>query len=181
MPVGQRFGGIGVVGPDQHHAPAVDGGNPLALQPLDQVPGVMARSGLHADLVQGIALLGGLGPLVGDPLGVLGRRVLGIHRTGIVGRLPALRNRLPVRQLDVGLPSLVGDQPLDQALRGLALGTAAGVTEHVVAVDGDDDLVVEGALEVVLELLGLQRLAEAVREAVVVQVDVQAPVVVHRL
>jgi hypothetical protein len=47
------------------------------------------------------------------------------------------------------------------------------------AVDGDHDPVGERAPQVTLELLRLKRLSEPVGEAIIVQVDADAPVVFH--
>jgi len=55
-------------------------------------------------------------------------------------------------------------EPADQLLDGLGLAAGAGVAEQLGPVDGDDDAVVELALEVVLEHLGGEQLAEPMRE-----------------
>ena len=155
-------------------------GDVLRLEAVDQLPRMVARAAFDAHLVLGVALLGRLRALVGDPFGLLLRHRLRIGRLRLVGRLPALGRRVPVRQFDGGVPVLVGDQLLDQPLGGLGLPAGPRVAEDFVAVDRDEDLVGERPLQVVLELFGLEPLAEVVRDAVVVEIDVEAPVVVHR-
>ena len=58
----------------------------LRLEALDEVPRVVARAAFDADLVLGVALLGRLRALVGDPLGSLLRHLLRVGRLRFIGR-----------------------------------------------------------------------------------------------
>ena len=86
---------------------------------------------------------------------------------------------MPVLELEVDVPLLlVGHRP-DHLLGALGLLPRAGVTEHLRPVGGDDHAVVKRGVKVVLELGSLEVRGEKVRELVLVQVDLQPPVVVH--
>jgi hypothetical protein len=74
----------------------------------------------------------------------------------------------------VTLRDLVG-----QAADAFGLIAAAGVAEDHGAISRDDHALVEGLLEVVLELVGVELLGEVVSHALLVEVDAHAPVVVH--
>ena len=62
----------------------------------------------------------------------------------------------------------------------LGLFPGAGVEEHSGSVSSDDDAIVKRRAQVVLELLSSEALGEALRVVLLAQVDLQAPVVVHR-
>ena len=86
---------------------------------------------------------------------------------------------MPLGDLHVdGQLVLLGElaHEVGDALRLLA---RARVTEDQRALDRDDDAVMEGLAQVVLELVGIELLGQLPGQSVVLDVDPYSPIVVH--
>src|ERR1700685_2047136 len=88
---------------------------------------------------------------------------------------------MPVAELGLGVPAVVGRPRPYPPRRGLRLLAGAGVTEHLGSVERDYDAVVEGLFEVGLDLVTAQQLGQLTSLLGIAEVSPQAPVVVHAL
>jgi hypothetical protein len=166
-----------VGGAEQQIAVAPHALKSLRAQHVAELNGALAARALDADLPIGIALLGGLGALLLDPLAVLGGPLLGGVRLRRVGILPALGTGMPVAQLELDVPLVALGQRAHELARRLRLLARTGVAEHLGAVDRDDDPIAEGPLERVLDLSGVDSLGERPRDPVLVNRDPNSPIV----
>ncbi len=134
---------------------------------------------LDPDFVLGVAADGGVLALgleqrlvLGEALGVvLGKRLVRV--------LPILRGGMPVPELDLDVPVVLGRDRPDLALGRLGLRSIARVHEHVRRICGHDQALAELLLEIVAELPGVESLGQRVRSPVLEQANLQSPVVTH--
>jgi hypothetical protein len=181
-PVGELFRGILIGSADDQVVPAAHRLEALVLQLLGELAGLFVGGELGADLVGGeAAALGGLLILgLHQPL-VLGLFLGRSGRLGRVGRLPFVGFFVPVTEVEVGLPALPVEELLDRGPSLIELVAVARVEVDRLAFVAEDHAFAKVGRELVLELRRAEVVGNLADFALVLEVDLQAPVVVHAL
>lgn len=82
-------------------------------------------------------------------------------------------------EVDVDFPSVLSRLGLDDVSGPFSLIAGAGVEEYTRSVSTHDEAVVERLAQVVLELLGVEALGQRTCVALLVHVDLKAPIIIH--
>ena len=86
---------------------------------------------------------------------------------------------MPPSELELHLPSMLGGLRADQLAHGLDLLARSCVGKYLIVVGRDGHAVLKAVLERVLEVRGLEPLAQLIRAAIALEADAQPPIVCH--
>src|SRR5689334_13661615 len=88
---------------------------------------------------------------------------------------------MPVAEVNVDLPSVLPRVCIDGVSCPFDLLTGTGIEKYASSVSSDDDAIVKRLTQVMLELPGIEALGQRSGVVLLAQVNLQTPVVVHRV